>query len=107
DVALARLAAHGGAQVAARDVAHVADRRPAVDDRRQPPAQVVADDPRGGLAVVVAVDRRAQYVCGIDDHHLDARAARRRDGLDLTLVLGVAVRQAQPRRKIWLLFDNR
>ena len=62
----------------------------------QPPAQVVADHARGGLARLRAVDRRAEDVGGVDDDDLDAQPRAGRQRLRLALVLGVGVGQAEP-----------
>ena len=53
--------------------------------------------------MVAAVDRRSEDVGRVDDHDLDPGAARGRDGLDLALVLRVAIGQAEARRQVGLL----
>ena len=96
DVALARLAALRREQVTLGHVLDVHDVRGAVDDRGHPAADVVADDPRGGLAGLGAVHGHAQHVRRVDDHDVDPAPRPRRERLGLAFVLRVDVGHPEP-----------
>ena len=96
DVALARLAPLGGQQMTGGDVLDVHDVGGAVDDRGQPAAQVVADDPRGRLARLVSVHRHAEHVGGVHHDDLDPAAGPGRERLGLAFVLRVHICEAEP-----------
>ncbi len=68
----------------------------AVDDRRQPAAQVVAHDPRGRLTRLGAVHGHAEHVRRVDHDDLDSAARTGRERLRLALVLRVDVGQPEP-----------
>ena len=91
DVALPGQPALGGEQVAGRDVLDVDEVDRCVEHDGEPPAQVVADDPRRCLPGLRRVDRDAEHVRRVDDDDLDAEALPRGDRLALAGALGVGV----------------
>jgi hypothetical protein len=96
DVALAGLALVGGEHVAVRGVLDVGEVHRGVDHARQAAAQVVADRARRGLAGLLAVDRDAEQVGGVDDHDLDPVPLAGGERGQLALVLGVGVGEPEP-----------
>ncbi len=96
DVALAGRPVLGGKQVSLSHVLHVGEVHRCPHHRREPAEQIVANRPRGRLPRLIAVDRHAEDVGGVDDDDFDPVTLTGVERGALPLVLGVRVGQPQP-----------